>query len=288
MLELAPIVLLNRLTNWGTAPVIATRAVAADVSTVHALLADPVNQRHLVTGVSPRLRPRVRMSARVGPRHLHASVLLGRRDLLWITWLLTPGRGTTEIDLAAQLGSHRVLARLVLLACRRRLLRQLEQALGQLAEVARRGAEECAEPEPSRRSRPRRGRLVLEQRLDVGRAAAAPGRRTGALADLCDGAEPVAADRLLDVADADVVAGADVRRRVGGQLVAARARARFEQVRRHRVAGAQQLGQPARGGDVADERRARQPLAVEHEPAEDPAPRVRQDDLVVARRRRVG
>ena len=106
-------------------------------------------------------------------------------------------------------------------------------------------------------SRPRRGRLVLEQRLDVGRAAAAAGRRAGALADLRDGAQPVAADRRLDVADADVVAGADVGRRVGGERVGAGAGARLEQVRRDGLAGAQQLGEAARGADVADERGAR-------------------------------
>jgi hypothetical protein len=143
MLELQCLALLNSLMNWGTAPVFATRAVAADAPTVHVLLSDPAHERALAAGIPATLRPRVRMSPKAGPRFRHASVQLAGRDTLWLTWLVVPGRGSTEVELAAQLESDGILARLVLRASRRRLRRHLELALGALAEAARRTAEDC-------------------------------------------------------------------------------------------------------------------------------------------------
>jgi hypothetical protein len=143
MLELQFLALLNSLLNWGTAPVFATRAVAADAPTVHGLLSDPAHARELAAGIPPLLRARVRMTPNAGPRFRRATVQLAGRDVLRLTWLIVPGRGSTEIDLAAQLESDGVLARLVLKVARHRLRRHLERALGGLAEAARRTAEEC-------------------------------------------------------------------------------------------------------------------------------------------------
>lgn len=142
MFELTLLALLNSLTNWGTAPVIATRTVAADAPTVHALLCDPASQARLVAGVNPLLRPHVRPSKTSNPRFLHAHVQLGHRNLLWITWLLTPGRGTTEVDLAAQTESRGILARVLLLAGRRQLRRHLEMTLTSIGAAASDAAED--------------------------------------------------------------------------------------------------------------------------------------------------
>lgn len=141
MVELTLIALLNRLMNWGKAPVIATRTVAADAPALHALLSDRACQSRLVAGVSPLLLPDVRPSPASNPRFLHCHVRLARRDVLWITWLLTPGRGTTELDLAAQADSDSIVMRLLMLAGRRPLRRRLERTLAAVATLARDGAE---------------------------------------------------------------------------------------------------------------------------------------------------
>lgn len=136
MFELTLLALLNSLKNWGTAPVIATRTVPADAPAVLAMLADPASQSRLVAGVNPRLRPHVRACKTSNPRFLHAQVQLRQRNMLWITWLLTPGRGTTEVDLAAQAESRGILARVLLLAGRRQLRRHLEGTLSAIAAAA--------------------------------------------------------------------------------------------------------------------------------------------------------
>lgn len=148
MLELASLALLGRLHEWGRAPVIATRVVAADAATLHRLVSDPASQWRLVDGVSPRLRARARLVPGHHPRFVHAVVTLGRRDVLWITWILTPRRGTTEVDLAAQLESRALLARLVAVLGGRRLLhRHLDATLGTLAALALRAAEDLDDVE---------------------------------------------------------------------------------------------------------------------------------------------
>jgi hypothetical protein len=83
MFELTPLAL--ALLNWGTAPVIATRTVAADARTVHALLSNPASQACLVAGVHPLLRPHVRPRKTSNPRFLHTHVQLGHRNMLWMT-----------------------------------------------------------------------------------------------------------------------------------------------------------------------------------------------------------
>ncbi|MGH2942199.1 MAG: hypothetical protein ACRDLN_05435, partial [Solirubrobacteraceae bacterium] len=115
MVELAFLALMNRLMSWGRAPAIATRAIAADAATLRALVSDPAGQWRILDGVSPRLRTRAHVQPRRSTRLVSVRVQLWRRDALWLTWILTPRRGTTEVDLAAQLESRSVLARLALL-----------------------------------------------------------------------------------------------------------------------------------------------------------------------------
>ncbi|MEA2218121.1 MAG: hypothetical protein QOJ35_747 [Solirubrobacteraceae bacterium] len=148
MVGLAALALVNSVVNWGRAPVIASRLVAADAATLSSLVADPACQWRLVDGVSPLLRPHAQVAPSANPRFVHARVLLGRRDVLWITWILTPRRGTTEVDLAGQLQSHAILARLVLMAGGRRWLRhRLDATLGTLAALAVRAAEDLDDAE---------------------------------------------------------------------------------------------------------------------------------------------
>ena len=161
MFEIALLALMNTVANWGTAPAIATRVVPADAPDLHTLLEDPAFQHRLVAGVSPLLRPRVPLSPRSGSPYLHATVWLLDHDVLWMTWLLTPDRGTTEIDLAAQLQPDGIAARLVWLATSRRLRRRLAAVLEDVAAVTRRAAEdlESLAAAPGR-SLPSRGRSL--------------------------------------------------------------------------------------------------------------------------------
>jgi hypothetical protein len=148
MLELTLLTLLNRLMSWGRAPVIATRAIVADAATLLALVTDPAGQWRIVDGVSPRLRPHAHVEPSHSARLVKVRVQCGHRDVLWVTWMLTPRRGTTEVDLAAQLESRSVLARLVLLAGGRRWLRhRVEQTLSCLAALAHGAAEDIADIE---------------------------------------------------------------------------------------------------------------------------------------------
>jgi hypothetical protein len=148
MYEMQLMALMNTLANWGTAPVIATRVIAADAPALNDLLRDPAIERRLVAGVSPRLRPQVQLSPRHNTRYVHADVRLLGHDVLWMTWLLTPDRGTTELDLAAQLVPRGLAARLALRAGRRRLRRRLEATLDDVATVARRTAEALDDAAP--------------------------------------------------------------------------------------------------------------------------------------------
>lgn len=148
MVELTLLTLMNRLMNWGRAPVIATRSIVADAATLLALVADPAAQWRIVDGVSARLRPHAQVQPRHSSRLVTVRVRLGRRDVLWVTWMLTPRRGTTEVDLAAQLESRSILARLVLLfGGRRWLRRRLEHTLGCLATLAHSAAEDIHDVE---------------------------------------------------------------------------------------------------------------------------------------------
>lgn len=138
----------NSLTNWGLSPVIATRTVAADADDLSAAVGDPASQWRLVAGISPVLRPSAHVEASPNPRFVHATVRLGHRDALWITWILTPKHGTTEVDLIGQLESRCVLARVgMLLGGRRWLTNHLDKTLGVLSTLAHRAAEDLDDVE---------------------------------------------------------------------------------------------------------------------------------------------
>lgn len=143
MVEITYLALLNRLRNWGRTPVIVTGAIAADISTLLGLVRDPAGQSRLVAGISPLLRPHAEVEASRSKRLVSVRLTLRGRDALWITWILTPRRGTTEVDLAAQLETYSLLARLALVFGGRRWLRRhLEQTLGTLSTLAHRAAED--------------------------------------------------------------------------------------------------------------------------------------------------
>ena len=158
MLEIAFLAIVNSLVNWGLRPIIVTRAVAADGDMLRGLLTDPAGQWRLAAGfdrvgdlrpAGDRCEARLRLplgvrahaSVRVKPsrsgRVLTTEVKLGRRTIAWATWVLTPGRGTTEVDAALQLESRSLAARLVLLLGGRRwIARRLDLALATLATAA--------------------------------------------------------------------------------------------------------------------------------------------------------
>jgi hypothetical protein len=148
MVELTLLTLLYRLMNWGRAPVIATRSIVADAATLLALVADPAAQWRIVDGISPILRAHAHVEPSRSSRLVTVCVRLGHRDVLWVTWMLTPNRGTTEVDLAAQLASRSILARLVLLFGGRCWLRhRLEHTLSSLATLAHSAAEDIYDVE---------------------------------------------------------------------------------------------------------------------------------------------
>ena len=136
------------MANWGRSPVFANRTVAADADDLAAAVADPASQWRLVTGISPLLRPSAQVRASPNPRFVHASIRCGRRDVLWITWILTAGHGTTDVDLIAQIESRSLLARVaMLLGGRRWLAKQLERTLAVLSALAHRAAEDLDDVE---------------------------------------------------------------------------------------------------------------------------------------------
>jgi hypothetical protein len=168
MIELAFVILLNRLVNWGLAPIIATRPVATDADPLYGLLSNPANQWRLaasfadVVALAPvgdrcdarlhfPLGMRVHASAHVKPsrtgRLVTTEVRFGRRTVAWVTWILTSDRGTTEVDLAVQLDSRSLVTRLVLLLGGRRwIARRLDMALATLATTAACVAEQAVAP----------------------------------------------------------------------------------------------------------------------------------------------
>ncbi|MGH2944246.1 MAG: hypothetical protein ACRDLN_15890, partial [Solirubrobacteraceae bacterium] len=108
MIELAFVILLNRLASWGLAPIVVTRTSVADADALHGLLSDPANQWRLATafaevaGLHPagdRCDARVRVPLRVR-RHasmhvtpgrkrrlLTTEVRLDRTSVAWATWI---------------------------------------------------------------------------------------------------------------------------------------------------------------------------------------------------------
>jgi hypothetical protein len=134
MIELGALALILRLANIGYEPVIATGVVAAGLDSLHALLADPRSYDGPAC-----VRPS--SSARV----IAVRVCSGPRRVIRYTWILSPGRGTTEVDLAAQLETRGPAVRLVLLCGGRWLLRRhVERMLATLARVGADAAEQVA------------------------------------------------------------------------------------------------------------------------------------------------
>jgi hypothetical protein len=132
MIELTALALLMRIAGLGYEPVIATRTVCAGLDALHAVLADPRNYHGAAT-----VRPS--SSAQV----VVVRVRVGRRRVLRYTWILGPGRGTTEVDLAVQVESHGPAVRLaLLLGGRRRLRHRVETTLCTLARSAADAAEQ--------------------------------------------------------------------------------------------------------------------------------------------------
>ncbi len=142
MVELPFLILMKRMTNVGRAPVVASRGVAADASTLFMLASDPANQWRITDGISPRLRPRATVQPSPSRRLVFVSVQFGRRDILWLTWMLSPRGGTTDATLSAELRSRSLVARLALmLGGRCRLQRHLEHILDVVATRAHATAE---------------------------------------------------------------------------------------------------------------------------------------------------
>jgi hypothetical protein len=179
MIELTLLVLLNRLTNWGLAPLIAARAVAADTAALHRFLSNPANQVRLL-GDHPR-----GITARVCPttsgRVISAELLRGERPVLRATWILSAGRGTTDVDLALQFETRGLATRVALvLGGRQWLARRIDAALGRLAQICARAAEETVPapaPTPAAADCGGRGRTTRATR-NAGRGGRLPRRRS--------------------------------------------------------------------------------------------------------------
>jgi len=170
MIELVFLAMLSRLMNWGLTPLIATRTVAADAGTLHHFLSEPANQLRLLRRVPRGLEVHVRPWAK--GRVVAVEILRRRRTVLWATWILSAGRGTTEVDLAVQFETRGLATRLALvLGGRRWLTRRVDDALARLGQICARAAEDIV-PAPvsapvdcSRRSR------TTRSRTDAGREA---------------------------------------------------------------------------------------------------------------------
>lgn len=155
MFDLAVPTLRNQMTGWGYSPVIVARTLPADAATLYGFLSDPANQWRLagpfadVVALRPagvRCDAELRLawgagchaSAHVWPRSsrevLAVQVRLGRRTVVWATWILTPVAGSTEVDLAVQFESHSLISRVaLLLGGRRWIARRLDATLALLA-----------------------------------------------------------------------------------------------------------------------------------------------------------
>ncbi|MGI9098535.1 MAG: hypothetical protein ACR2H2_08620 [Solirubrobacteraceae bacterium] len=134
MIELGALALLLRLMTLGYEPVIATRLVAADSETLRAFLSDPANYdgaARVLPGSSARI--------------VAVRVRFGSRRVVRYTWILSPRRGTTEVDLAVQIESRGVVYRVaLLLGGRHWLQRRLEATLATVSRVTVGAAEDIA------------------------------------------------------------------------------------------------------------------------------------------------
>ena len=125
--------------NLGYEPVIATRVMAADLDALRAFASDPANYDG-----DARVRPS--SSARV----VVVRVRYGPRRVVRYTWMLSPDRGTTEVDLAVQVESCGIIYRAaLLLGAKRWLQRRLQLTLATVSRITVAAAEEIDnEPVP--------------------------------------------------------------------------------------------------------------------------------------------
>lgn len=144
MIELSFLALL-RLMNLGYEPVIATRVMAADLDTLRAFVSDAANYDGEAC-VRPSSSPRV----------VVVRVRYGPRRVVRYTWILSPDRGTTEVDLAVQTESCGIVYRAaLLLGAKRWLQRRLESTLATVSRVTVAAAEDIDnEPAPPMIARP--------------------------------------------------------------------------------------------------------------------------------------
>jgi hypothetical protein len=134
MIELSALAFIFRLINLGYEPIIATRVMAADLETLHAFVSDPANYDGEAS-VRPSSSKRV----------VVVRVRYGSRRVVRYTWILSPRRGTTEVDLAAQVESHGTVVRAaLLLGAKRWLRRQVETTLTSVSRLAAAAAEDVA------------------------------------------------------------------------------------------------------------------------------------------------
>jgi hypothetical protein len=119
MIDLALLVIASRVVGLGLGPIIGTRTVAADGDVLRDHLCSPANQWRLASSFADvvLLRPAgergdARLPLALGERcqaslHvkadlaagvLRSAVRIGRRSVARVTWILTPGRGTTGPD----------------------------------------------------------------------------------------------------------------------------------------------------------------------------------------------
>jgi hypothetical protein len=144
MIELSFLAFL-RLMNLDHEPVIATRVMAADLDTLRAFVSDPANYDG-----EARVRP---SSSR---RVVVVRVRYGPRRVVRYTWMLSPDRGTTDVNLAAQIESCGIVYRAaLLLGAKRWLHERLAATLATVSRVTVAAAEDIGnEPAPAAIAQP--------------------------------------------------------------------------------------------------------------------------------------
>ena len=112
---------------------------------LHGLLSDPATQQRMLPAGRPRASLTIKPSR--SRRVITTELRIGNRTLAWLTWILTPARGTTWVDLALQPEQRGLVTRLALvLGGRCRIARTLERALATLATTAAHLVEHAVEP----------------------------------------------------------------------------------------------------------------------------------------------